>query len=117
MKSHNNFIVADESKALTFFYHKTGTILIILTPLAFILSPSKLNFPIDLILGIIFPIHSHVALNYVISDYVPKASRTVARASLLGATVIATAGILRLNFKGAGLTESIKSLWRKKKSN
>lgn len=75
-----------------------------------------MNKPIDLALGILFPIHSHIGLNYVISDYVPKAARSVARSSLLFATCVTVAGILRLNLQGAGLTETIKSLWRKKKS-
>eukprot|EP00600_Ochromonadales_sp_CCMP1393_P005373 CAMPEP_0174954486 /NCGR_PEP_ID=MMETSP0004_2-20121128/450_1 /TAXON_ID=420556 /ORGANISM="Ochromonas sp., Strain CCMP1393" /LENGTH=76 /DNA_ID=CAMNT_0016202303 /DNA_START=283 /DNA_END=513 /DNA_ORIENTATION=+ len=72
--------------------------------------------PIDLALGFIFPFHSHIALNYVISDYVPKASRPIARAALLAATVVGAAGILKLNATGPGLTESIKSLWRKPKA-
>ena len=92
----------------------SGIALIGLTPLAFILSPSFVNFPIDLALGFMFPLHSHVALNYVISDYVPKASRAGARAVLLSATIIATAGLLKLNIEGPGITETFKSVWRKK---
>lgn len=65
--------------------------------------------------GVIFPVHSHIALNYVIGDYVPKASRSIARAGLLGATIIAAAGIMKLNFTGPGLTDVIKSLWRSPK--
>ena len=65
--------------------------------------------------GILFPIHSHIALNYVISDYVPKASRSLVRAGLLGATIVAAAGILKLNLAGPGLTDVIKSLWRSPK--
>ncbi|KAJ1438207.1 hypothetical protein B484DRAFT_324213, partial [Ochromonadaceae sp. CCMP2298] len=63
-------------------------------------------------LGIIFPFHSHVALNYVVSDYVPKGMRGAARALLLGVTVIGAAGLLKINVMGPGLTESVKSLWR-----
>lgn len=72
-----------------------------------------INKPIDLALGFIFPFHSYVAFSYIISDYVPKAIRSVARVSLLGVTVIATAGLLRLNIQGVGLTETLKSLWYK----
>ena len=71
-----------------------------------------MNMPVDLALGLIFPFHSHVALNYVITDYVPKSTRSMARAALLAASVIAAAGLLKLNLQGPGLTESIKSLWR-----
>ena len=63
--------------------------------------------------GVIFPLHSHVALNYVISDYVPKATRSAARTVLLGATIVAAAGLLKLNIEGPGLTETFKSVWRK----
>ncbi len=70
-------------------------------------------FPADLLLGLFFPFHSHVAMNYVVTDYVPKGSRGAARALVLATTVIAAAGILKLNLEGPGFTETIKSLWRK----
>ena len=92
----------------------SGIALVGLAPLSFILSPSFINIPVDLALGFIFPLHSHIALNYVISDYVPKASRGAARAVLLSATIIAAAGLLKLNIEGPGLTETFKSVWRKK---
>jgi len=109
----NSVIDADSSKPLNKIYHSTGIVLAVLTPAAFILSPSFINYPIDLTLGILFPLHSHVALNYVITDYVPKSSRPLARGLVLAATIIAAAGILKLNMTGPGLTETIKSLWRK----
>ena len=91
-------------------------LLVVLTPAAFIISPSPMNMPIDIVLGVFFPLHSHVAMNYVISDYVPKASRPLARGLILAASLVAAAGLLRLNLQGPGLTETIKSLWRKPKS-
>jgi succinate dehydrogenase (ubiquinone) membrane anchor subunit len=84
----------------------------VLTPLAFIV-PSSVCLPFDVTLGILFPFHSHVAMNYVITDYVPKSSRTLARAVLLATTLIAAAGLLKLNLKGPGLTATVKSLWKK----
>ena len=93
-----------------------NTGLVALTPVAIMLSPSSLNTPIDYILGIAFPFHAHVGLNYVISDYVPKANRILARAGLLGLTVITVAGLFKLNFDGPGVTESLKSLWRSRDS-
>ena len=106
---------ADSSKQLNAWYHSSGLVLAALTPIALIISPYKINMPVDLALGFIFPFHSHVALNYIISDYVPKAARSVARASLLLATLTAAAGILKLNVQGPGLTEALKSLWLKPK--
>jgi len=109
---YGGFLNADASKSIGKFYHVSSVALIGLTPLAFILSPSVINMPVDMLLGVLFPLHSHIALNYVISDYIPKASRSLVRAGLLGATIIAAAGILKLNVTGPGLTECIKSLWR-----
>ena len=63
--------------------------------------------------GLALPFHSHVGLNYVISDYVPKAHRAAARGGLLFATAITVAGIFKMNYDGPGLTETLKSLWRK----
>lgn len=67
---------------------------------------------IDLFLGVAFPIHAHIGVNYIISDYVPKASRPIARYALLGATGITLLGLLKLNLTGPGITETFKSLWR-----
>jgi succinate dehydrogenase (ubiquinone) membrane anchor subunit len=92
----------------------SGLALVGLTPVAIALSPSAINLPVDLSLGVIFPYHAHVALNYVISDYVPKASRSIARAGLLGVTVVTALGLLKLNLTDVGLTETLKSLWKRK---
>jgi succinate dehydrogenase (ubiquinone) membrane anchor subunit len=61
-----------------------------------------------------FPIHAHIGLNFVISDYVPKASRAPARYALLGVTALTMLGLLKLNLSGHGITETYKSLWREK---
>lgn len=86
-------------------------VLAVATPLAFLL-PSSFILPIDVTLGVLFPLHSHVALNTVITDYVPKSARNPARIALLAVTIITAAGLLKLNLQGPGLTDSIKSLWR-----
>ena len=83
--------------------------------MAFVLSPSALNYPVDVLLAVILPLHAHVGLNYVISDYVPKATRQVARAGLVGLTVATIAGSLLLTYQGPGLTQTIKGLWQPKK--
>jgi len=106
-------VEADSSIKLNKYYHMSGLALAVGTPVAFALSPSIVNMPVDVVLGLIFPFHSHVALNYIISDYVPKGSRSMARMALLAVTVVTTVGLLKLNIQGPGLTESIKSLWRK----
>lgn len=67
---------------------------------------------VDLALGIAFPLHAHIGVNYIISDYVPKASRPVARYALLGVTGVTLLGLLKLNISGPGITETYKSLYR-----
>ena len=106
----------DGSKVVLKRYHQGAVILAVLAPAAFMISPSPYNMPIDLALGFIFPLHAHVGLNAVVSDYVPKVLQTSARLGLLGVTGITLVGLLKLNVMGPGLTESIKSLWRKKQN-
>ena len=109
-----DMINIDGSKVVLKRYHQGAIILAVLAPAAFMISPSPYNMPIDLTLGFIFPLHAHVGLNAVISDYVPKVLQTTARVGLLGVTGVTLLGLLKLNVMGPGLTESIKSLWRKK---
>lgn len=54
-------------------------------------------------------------MNYVITDYVPKSSRPLARGLLLAATLIGTAGLLKLNLTGPGLTATVLNLWKQEK--
>lgn len=111
-----NFLItsssADSSNTLNRVYHAVTTGLVVLAPVSLYCSPSIVTYPIDFILGVAFPLHAHVGLNYVISDYVPKASRVYARAGLLGLTVVTIAGLFKLNYEGPGLTESFKALWK-----
>lgn len=98
-------------------YHKLNLALIGLGPLALMLSPSVLNTPIDLLLGVMIPLHGHVGGNDVITDYGKKISKSKAfdgllRKGLLGVTVVTFLGLLKLNVEGPGVTEAIKSVWR-----
>lgn len=115
MSAESSLLNTDASKPAAKFYHRSALVLAALTPVAFIM-PSWVNLPIDLTLGVLFPVHSHIALNYVISDYVPKAIRTTARVTLFGATVVTLMGILKLNLAGPGLTQTLTALWRGKKT-
>lgn len=108
------FCAADSSASLNRLYHGSGLVLAGLVPLAFI-SPSTITMPMDIAASILIPFHSHVGLNYVVSDYVPQARRPLARALVLAATIVATAGLLKLTFHGPGVTHTIKSLWEEKK--
>lgn len=100
-------------------YHKLNLALIGLGPLALLLSPSSLNMPVDLLLGIMIPIHGHVGGNDVITDYGKKITKApwfdaALRRGLLGVTVVTFLGLLKLNVQGPGVTEAFKSVWRPK---
>lgn len=105
-------LAADNAEFTVKVHHLTSYGLAVLTPAALILSPSMLNVPVDLALGCLIPIHSHIGMNGVISDYIPKPMQGSVRLVWMGITSIVFFGILRLNIQGPGFTESIKSIWR-----
>ena len=107
--------MADGSSLYNKIYHGSFLMLAVFTPAALIMSPTPYSKPVDFMLGVLFPLHAHVGLNYVITDYVPKAARSAARVGLLGVTIVTLGGLFKLNLEGVGLTETLKSLWRKEK--
>ncbi|GMI08814.1 hypothetical protein TrLO_g10169 [Triparma laevis f. longispina] len=115
----NSLLKSDEGPLSTSTYHKVNMLIMGLTPLAFALSPSIINLPVDLLLGLALPLHAHIGMSYVITDYVPKLSKGLmgpARVALLGLTGVTTVGLLKVNIMGEGMTETVKSLWRGKKA-
>lgn len=106
---------ADTGPLATKTYHKINLCIMGLTPVAFALSPSVLNLPVDVLLGLALPAHAHIGMSYVITDYVPKLSKSLvgpARVALLAVTGVTTFGFAKLNLTGDGITESVKALWR-----
>ena len=74
--------------------------------------------PFDLLIGIALPMHGHIGMNLVATDYVGKIAGKAAvgpfrmgMAAVTGATML---GLLKLNLTGPGITESVKSFWRPK---
>ncbi|CAN0135563.1 unnamed protein product [Pylaiella littoralis] len=102
---------ADDGKLGTKLYHAVNMVALAGVPAAVATSPSALTMPLDVVLGIALPLHAHIGMNYVISDYVPKSSRGAARGVMLAASVVAALGLLKLNLSGAGLTETLKATW------
>eukprot|EP00892_Ulva_mutabilis_P006292 jgi/Ulvmu1/4034/UM019_0011.1 len=97
-------------------YEKSHFALAGLVPVAFLSGEGSVMTRLcDLGLGVILPFHSHVAMNAVISDYIPYAYRMPARYGLLGASGVAALGLLKLNLLGPGLTDTVRSLWRHEK--
>ena len=114
-KRNMSLLNADSGSQATSGYHKINLAITALTPLAFALSPSPLSMPIDILMGLALPIHAHIGMNYVITDYVPKLSKGAvgpARIFMLGLTGVTILGCAKINFMGPGLTETVKGLWR-----
>lgn len=108
-----NLYAADASSTLNRFYHTGSLALAVLAPVAFALPSSPLSMPLDVAISLLVPYHSHVAMNYVVTDYVPKASRPLVRGVVLATSIIAAAGLLKLTFHGPGVVETVKGLWDK----
>ena len=87
-------------------YHGSSFALAGLVPAAMVIRDG--NLPVDLALGVALPVHSHIGLNFVISDYVPKSARLPARASVLGVTVATLYGLFQLNMYGEGVSKTAK---------
>jgi len=112
------FLAADADVNLAVkVYHRVNLALLGATPLALATDNTALSFPVDMALGLMFAMHGHIGMNYVITDYVPKfmskAAVGPARGIMLGVTGLTVLGITRLNVEGPGLTGALKALWRK----
>ena len=93
-------------------YHASNVALVGLAPLAIALHPSALSVPIDVALAVVLPVHAHVGMNYIISDYVPRGVAGGVRAAMLGVTGATVLGLLYLTASGEGVVGSVKQLWR-----
>jgi succinate dehydrogenase hydrophobic anchor subunit len=70
--------------------------------IAMILSPTILNLPVDLAMGVIIPVHMNVGLTGIIEDYVPKAYQSGTFMGLIAVTAITALGLLKINLCGVG---------------
>ena len=111
-----SIVNADETTGGLKVYHYVNLVLLGVAPLAFV-APPPLVLPIDLLLSVAFPVHAHIGMNAVISDYAKKffgkGAVAPARYGMLGVTVVTTAGLLKLTLTGPGIVGTIKSLWSK----
>lgn len=72
---------------------------------------NKLITLTDLALGVALPIHAHIGLNNILSDYVPPRYMGASRWGALASTAIVFIGLQQLNLGGPGITKTVKSLW------
>ena len=74
----------------------------------FSLNNLALSMPVDCALAIVLPVHAHIGMNWIFTDYVPgNAPRVV----LAACTVLATLGLLKLSVSGPGIVGTIKETW------
>ncbi|KXZ42626.1 hypothetical protein GPECTOR_129g556 [Gonium pectorale] len=84
------------------------------TPVAVVSSKgSVLQKTADFVFSLAIPVHSHICMNAVVTDYFPKVARGPARLGVLGMSVVTYLGIMKVNLSGPGLTETVRGLWRK----
>jgi len=107
--------VADTAPSLKKLYHQSGIALAALVPLAiFQQQGDALGRVVDAGLALAVPLHGHIAMNYVVTDYVPKSVAGAARWGVLGASALTFAGLAKLAIAGPGVTPTVKALWTKK---
>jgi succinate dehydrogenase (ubiquinone) membrane anchor subunit len=108
-----SLLASDQTTPEFYAYHKTHWIMLGLVPTAFLVPSSSLTMPLDLLLAILAPIHGHIGMNWIITDYVPPNAQAGARAGMMGLTLLAMAGLVKLSLDtdGPGLVGSVKSLW------
>jgi len=82
-------------------------------PVAWVLAPSVLVFPIDLAIGIALPYHMAHGVGDVAMDYAPMHLREMAKKLIYLISILAALGFLKINLCGPGITMSVKSLWKK----
>ncbi|KAI3427435.1 hypothetical protein D9Q98_010350 [Chlorella vulgaris] len=68
----------------------------------------------DVGLAAALTVHNHIALNYVISDYVPRGIQVPVRAGVLGLSVLTAVGLTKLALGGPGIGGAVKELWKAK---
>jgi succinate dehydrogenase (ubiquinone) membrane anchor subunit len=94
-------------------FHKTSVIAVGLFPVALMIpaSMSAVAMPVDVALAILLPLHGHIGMNWVLTDYVPGSPTSPLRVALLAASALTTLGLLKLSVTGDGLIGSLKSTW------
>jgi succinate dehydrogenase (ubiquinone) membrane anchor subunit len=79
-------------------------------------SMSAVAMPLDIALAVLLPLHGHIGMNWVMTDYVPGSPTSGARMALLVVSALSTLGLLKLAVTGDGLIGSVKSTWAGKKT-
>ena len=81
----SGFLNGDSGNLSTSFFHKLNTVIMVSTPLACgSLFTDSITFrPFEVVLGLALPLHGHIGMNYVITDYVKKFLQSYIKDNLL----------------------------------
>lgn len=71
--------------------------------------PANLAHPVDLVLGIVIPLHMQLGMSDVVRDYVPN--QAFFQWILLAVSIATAFGLTKLNFSGDGISATVKRLW------
>ena len=94
-------------------YQQSGYVLAGLVPATLLADSSSIPARVaDVGRAVALPLHSHVALSYVVSDYVPKTFQLPVRAGVAGLTAVAFLGLMKTAVLGPGIGGAVKQLWR-----
>ncbi len=73
---------------------------------------------VDMTLGVLLPLHSHIGFGAIITDYLPSRKfpkvYLVARSILYASTVGVLYGLYQYNTTDVGICEGVRSLWKAK---
>ncbi|GBG28842.1 Succinate dehydrogenase ubiquinone cytochrome b small subunit, mitochondrial [Hondaea fermentalgiana] len=107
-----SLVAADQSIAVQKLFHQTSLASLALTPIAVLAHPSFLSMPIDIVLSVVFPLHAHIGINWILTDYVPAATPNSAiRYGVLAVTGLTILGLLKVSIVDEGLVGTLKATW------
>lgn len=129
-------VLADSTNLHDKIFHYSQLTAAVLFPISFILAPSAicvhasvstfhLQVPIDYIMCVLYPLHGHIGMSHIFSDYCGPVCHFVSRLIMqilsktlriitLFLSLFGMMGLLYLNATSDGLTATIKQLWRPK---
>ena len=110
-----NVLAADQTNAAQKIFHKTCLVACAAAPVAVLLHPTPLSMPVDLVLAVGLPVHAHIGMSFVLTDYVKAAKPGgPVRMALAALTVLTTLGLIRLSVQGDGIIGTVKATWKGK---
>ena len=124
-KRNMSLVNADSGPLATSFFHKLNTVVMVSTPLAcgsLLFGDSMVFKPFEILLGVALPLHAHIGMNYVITDYgkkmLGKSAVGPLRGMMMGITGVTILGLAKVNVMDGGMVSCIKAMWSgsKKKS-